>query len=154
MKGKNRRLPRLPYLAFAHHYEDRRNRTLTLRILGWEQPLCTQCTSQWVSFGLFAWILPFYSIELATFIWAAVLFLLPLPALVDWVTQSWELRESTTSIRVLTGSALGLGYALGFEAIVELDLTRALLGVGVYCAYMLALLVFLKIRPISSGVFG
>ena len=109
---------------------------------------------QWVSFGLFAWILPFYSIELATFIWAAVLFLLPLPALVDWVTQSWELRESTTSIRVLTGSALGLGYALEFEAIVELDLTRALLGVGVYCAYMLALLVFLKIRPISSGVFG
>ena len=154
MKVKKRRLPRLPYLAFAHHYEDRRNRTLTLRILGWEQPLCTRCTSQWVSFGLFAWILPFYSIELATFIWAAVLFLLPLPALVDWVTQSWELRESTTSIRVLTGSALGLGYAFEFEAIVELDLTRALLGVGVYCAYMLALLVFLKIRPISSGVFG
>ena len=154
MKVKKRRLPRLPYSAFAHHYEDRRNRTLTVENLGMGATSVHPMHFQWVSFGLFAWILPFYSIELATFIWAAVLFLLPLPALVDWVTQSWELRESTTSIRVLTGSAGGLGHALEFEAIVELDLTRALLGVGVYCAYMLALLVFLKIRPISSGVFG
>ena len=80
--------------------------------------------------------------------------MLPLPALVDWVTQSWELRESTTVFRVVTGSGLGAGFALELQAIIELDLTRALLGLGVYGGYMLALLALLKMRPFSSEVFG
>lgn len=151
--GRRRRLPRIPYLALSHHYEDRLNRTIQLRFLGWEQPLCTRCTSQWISCGAFAVVLHFYNFDPGTTFWAAALFALPFPALVDWVTQGWGLRESTTLIRVATGSALGLGYALELQAVIQVDITRALLGAAVYGSYMLVLLVLLKIRPISSGVF-
>ena len=74
--------------------------------------------------------------------------------MVDWLTQSWELRDSTTVNRVVTGSALGAGYALELLAIINLDFAKALLGLGVYVGYMLALLALLKIRPFSSDVFG
>lgn len=152
--AKHRRLPTLLYFALAHHYDDRLNRTILLRLFGWEQYFCTRCTAQWVSFASFACVAPFFTIELQNFIWTLVLFVLPLPALVDWASQSWQLRESTTPIRVLTGSALGMGYGLEFQAVIELNLTRTLLGIGVYAAYMTALIALLKIRPFSSDVFG
>lgn len=150
-KAKPRRLPRLLFLALSHHYEDRLNRTLVLRFLEWEQPFCTRCTAQWVAMAAYVGTFPFHSLDLANSLWATVLFLLPLPALTDWVTQSWGYRESTTFIRILTGAALGTGYGLELQAIVELDLVKALIGVGVYCIYAAALLVLLKIRPFSSS---
>ena len=153
MTSRLRRLPRLLYLALAHHYDDRLNRTLQLRFMGWDQPLCTRCTSQWLSFGGFASVMACYSFDPGTLVWVALLCVLPLPALVDWVTQSWGWRESTTPIRVATGSALGLGYALELHEAIQLDIIRVLLGAGVYGAYMLALLALLKFRPISSIVF-
>lgn len=116
--------------------------------------MCTRCTSQWAFFGLVTGVLMFYTIDLSTWVWTTVLFFLPLPAFVDWVTQSWELRESTTTIRIVTGSSLGLGYALELRALIELDVIRALLGAAVYCTYMVALMAALKIKPISSDVFG
>ena len=152
MTSEHRRLPRLPYLALAHHYKDRLNRTFKLRLFGWEQHFCTRCTAQWASVGVFAPALLLSGVKVGLLAWVSVLFLLPLPALADWITQSWGFRESTTAIRLVTGSALGIGYGLELQAVVDLDVTKIVLGIAIYCLYMLTLLVLLKIRPFPSGV--
>ena len=152
--NRPRRLPKLLYFALSHHYEGRISRTFSIRFRGWEQQFCTRCTAQWASFCSFGCVLWFYSFDPGNLLWAAILAMLPLPAMVDWLTQSWELRDSTTVNRVVTGSALGAGYALELLAIINLDFAKALLGLGVYVGYMLALLALLKIRPFSSDLFG
>ena len=145
MRDRPRRLPRTLYLALAHHYDERLNRTLRLTLFSWEQPLCTRCTAQWLSFAALACAIPFHSFGVHHYVWAAVLLVLPLPALLDWVTQAWRLRESTTAIRLFTGSALGVGYGLELQAMVELDFVKAIIGLGVYFVYMAVLCDFIAL---------
>ena len=45
---------------------------------------------------------------------------LALPAGVDWITQTWRLRESTNSIRILTGACVGVGASLLSTAAIPL----------------------------------
>ena len=85
--------------------------------------------------------------EIAFPIWMVVLALLPMPALLDWITQTWGIRESTTPLRMLTGSILGIG--VGFEVVagVRLDWLAFVGGIGVAVGYALAIYLLLRLRP-------
>ncbi|MNL56653.1 hypothetical protein D3C87_1801630 [compost metagenome] len=43
---------------------------------------------------------------------AIIIYLLPLPATLDWLTQTLKWRESTTSIRLVTGGLFGIWMAI------------------------------------------
>ena len=146
-----RRLPWWLYLALAHHSERRSGRTIPVRLLGWEQRLCTRCSFQWATFALVTVAAGFRQVEMGTVAWGVMLGLLPLAPLVDWITQTWGYRESTTRTRAVTGAMLGCGFSFQLLAAIDLDHTRVLLGVGIYFSYMAMIYVLFRIKPLPSS---
>jgi uncharacterized membrane protein len=91
------------------------NHWLTLNLNGFELRLCARCSGYLLGFtlpllisGRFAKL----SESLDVRIQLLACFLLALPYAVDWVTQSWGMRESSNKIRVVTGILLGIDIFL------------------------------------------
>lgn len=146
-----RRLPRLPYLVLAHHTDVQAGRTIGLRLLNWEQRFCTRCSGQWLGVLACVAAMVVYPVAIALPIWCGVLILSPAPALLDWITQTWKIRESRTWLRLLTGFILGTGVGFQVIAAVKLDWLRFGIGIGVFCGYMVVIYLLLKARPASSS---
>lgn len=150
-RAGGRRLPWLPYLVLAHHTDAHAGRTIGFRWLNWEQRFCTRCSGQWLgALACVAGMLAF-GVELAWPVWCGVLVLSPLPALVDWVTQAWGVRESRTWLRLVTGFALGVGVGFQVVAGVRFEWLRFGLGVGVFGGYVLLICLLLLVRPARPG---
>lgn len=144
---KPSRLPSILRLALSHHTDAYLCRTIGLRLLGWEQRFCTRCSTQWLTAVVCVATMLVFRIETSLLIWSAVLALSPLPALLDWITQTWGIRESSTLLRQGTGSMLGIGFGFQIVAAVRFDWIHFVVGIGVCCAYSLAIYLLLKIRP-------
>jgi len=92
----------------------------TLRLLGRELRLCARCSGY--AIGLVAPAL--LSLDAQALLGSSArlpaLLLLATPLVLDWVTQSWGLRESTNPLRLATGILMGLDvyflYGLGTQA--------------------------------------
>lgn len=89
---------------------------LTLSLFGRELRLCARCSGYAAGFLLLTGVsrsigIPFFH-SLGELTQILISFALLLPMAVDWVTQSWGLRESNNRLRVLTGAVLGMGVAL------------------------------------------
>ena len=148
-----RRLPLLLYIALAHHSEFRLNRTLVVGIFGWRQPFCTRCSFQWSTCAISTVAAQFIPVELGIVAWTVILSLLPFPALVDWVTQTWGFRESTTLIRAATGTLLGVGFGFELLAVLHLDYVRILIGAGIYGVYTLIIVALFATKRIPFTYF-
>jgi uncharacterized membrane protein len=95
---------------FAHKH------WFTLRALGLELRLCARCSGYLVGFLSFTALggvaglpafrtLPFqYQLLICAILTA--------PTAVDWLTQSWGLRESNNALRFITGASLGAVVSL------------------------------------------
>ncbi len=99
---------------------------ITLDIFGRRLMLCARCTGYTLGFlALTAVIsvqgLRFFS-SLSPLYQVSVCLLLLAPLTLDWVTQSWGLRESNNGLRLLTG--LFLGSSVSVFSLV--DVTRNL----------------------------
>ena len=141
------RLLSLLNLILAHHTGPRMNRTIGVRFLSWEQRFCTRCSGQWMATTACVALMLVFRWEIALPIWMTVLSLLPMPAFLDWLTQTWGIRESTTLLRMLTGSMLGIGVGFQVVAGVRLDWLAFAGGIAVAIAYVLAIYVLLRLRP-------
>lgn len=115
----------------AHHQPHRYNRTLSLTLGPRRYHICARCAGQIV--GILAWMgLLWLSVETRSAFfdlrvqWAFPL--LPIPAALDWVSQSTGGRESNNSLRVLSGALLGIA---GVDLVAALLLGHWLVfGVG------------------------
>jgi len=74
-----------------------------------------------------------------------------MPALLDWLTQTWGIRESNTLIRLLSGSMLGVGVGLQVVAGARLDWHAFVGGIGAAITYVLAIYVLFRLRPPQVG---
>ena len=115
--------------------------------MGREQRFCTRCGGQWVATAAFASLMLVFQPEISLAVWIAVLAILPMPALLDWITQTWGIRESTTPLRLVTGSILGIGVGFQVVAGVRLDWAAFAGGMGVAAGYVLAIYLLLRLRP-------
>ena len=141
------RLSGLLSLILAHHTVSRMNRTIGVRVLRWEQRFCTRCSGQLMATAACVALMLLLRVEIVLPIWMAVLSLLPMPAFIDWITQTWSIRESTTPLRMLTGSILGIGVGFQVVAAVRLDWLAFAGGIGVAIVYALAIYLLLRLRP-------
>ena len=89
------------------------NHWFTIRILDREVRLCSRCTG-YISGYLACKALSFllilnvvYSLE--TVVKLAISLILLVPFALDWITQSWGLRNSNNWLRFTTGFILGTG---------------------------------------------
>ena len=92
------------------------NHWFAFKFFGKEVRLCARCTGYYFGFFLLQFFnvcLPldnFYKIEVTTQIIVSLLCVVPFA--IDWITQSWRLRDSNNLIRFITGGLLGIGASL------------------------------------------
>ena len=91
------------------------NHWYTLNIFGRELRLCARCSGYVIGLSSFTIYTGF--LGLATGLWSQVsmiftIIALSMPMILDWVTQSWGLRDSTNFIRIATGTLMGLGIGV------------------------------------------
>ena len=127
------------------------NRTIGVRLLSLEQRFCTRCSGQWIATVACVALMLGFRFEIVLPVWMVILSLLPMPALLDWVTQTWGIRESTTLLRMLTGSMLGIGVGFQLVAGVRLDWLAFVCGIGVALVYAIAIYLLLKLRQPQDG---
>ena len=140
-------LQRLLNLTLAHHTGTRINRTIGVRVLSWEQRFCTRCSGQWMATVAGVALMLAFRWDISLLFWMIVLSLLPMSALLDWITQTWGIRESTTPLRMLTGSMLGIGVGFQVVAGVRFDWLAFVGGIGVAVGYVLVIYLLLRLRP-------
>ena len=127
----------------AHHGPGRYDRTLRLPFGRRRVHLCARCTGQGlgvVAFLVGAAVLIAGGRPLFEPSFQLLIALAPLPAAIDWLSQSMGRRESTTSVRVVTGMLLGFAFA----DLVALPIVRPwwwfAIGIGIFALYAIALL--------------
>ena len=95
---------------FAHKH------WFTLRALGLELRLCARCSGYLAGFlsytalGSVAGLPSFLALPVQFQLLFCAMFTTPM--VVDWLTQSWGLRESSNSLRFITGTTLGAAVSL------------------------------------------
>jgi len=90
----------------------------TVRLLGRELRLCSRCSgyvSGIIALSLLQRLQGPSLRGLSAPIQVLLCLALILPSAVDWLTQSWGLRESSNRMRLLTGALLGAGTVLFFS---------------------------------------
>jgi len=89
---------------------------ITLDVFGRRLRLCARCTGYALGFLALTAVISVQGLQffgsLSPLIQIAVCLLLLAPLTLDWVTQSWGLRESNNGLRLLTGLFLGSGVSL------------------------------------------
>lgn len=107
---------------------------ISLDVFGRELRLCARCSGYALGFlalaaaGRLRFLVFFDSLAPPLQVSACLLLLAPLA--LDWITQSWGLRESDNGLRLLTGFLLGAGVSL-FSMV---DATRSVKVAFYLCA--------------------
>ncbi len=133
-KSTKRRVLDTIHLLISHHEPPFMNRCWHLTFRGHTLHICARCSALLIGI-ITALFLHTFIIDIPvnplTFLGA---FLLSLPAVIDWSSQTLEIRESQNTIRTLTGFLLG--YAVGF-VLSSLNLIYYLILVILYSGYTL-----------------
>ena len=89
---------------------------ITLDIFGRRLRLCARCTGYTLGFLALTAVISVQGLRffgsLSPLYQVSVCLLLLAPLTLDWMTQSWGLRESNNGLRLLTGLFLGAGVSL------------------------------------------
>lgn len=124
----------LLFLLLSHNMPENLDKTIHVKFLGRNVYLCARCTGVYssISIVLVAWFLGF---DFPTWSYLPLFSILPIPAAIDWITQSCNLRESRNWIRVCTGSLFGVSQGLFLLMLIKSMFwlfLQALAVVGVY----------------------
>jgi uncharacterized membrane protein len=102
-------------ILLSHHLPSRYERTLCLRVRkGSTLHLCTRCTGQVLGVAAYLLLLLLASARSVSVLTPSVQLLFaaaPLPAALDWLSQSLHRRESTNQLRLVSGLFLGMAWA-------------------------------------------
>jgi uncharacterized membrane protein len=89
---------------------------ITLDVFGRRLRLCARCTGYALGFLALTAVISLRGLRffgsLSPLHQVSVCLLLLAPLTLDWITQSWGLRESNNGLRLLTGLFLGAGVSL------------------------------------------
>ena len=89
---------------------------ITLDVFGRKLRLCARCTGYALGFLAVTAVISLQGLQffgsLSPLYQVSVCLILLAPLTLDWMTQSWGLRESNNGLRLLTGFSLGSGVSL------------------------------------------
>ena len=134
--------PSLIFFLLSHHRPEQLHRTIHISIRGKDLYLCARCTGVWA--GIISTFLVFFlGLDLPPWLYLLLLTVLPAPATIDWITQSYKLRESKNATRMGTGYLLGIGWGLFIlllaKGMIHLFLfALMILGVYIFSVYIIA----------------
>ncbi len=132
----------LLFLLLSHHRPEKLHRAIRISFRGRNVYLCARCTGIYSGI-LCVFVTYFLGFDFPVWLYLPLLSVLPMPAAVDWVTQSCKLRESRNAIRTCTGYLLGISEGLFFLMLVKgmfylFLYAFAILGVYIFSIYVIA----------------
>jgi len=132
----------LSFLLLSHHKPEKLHRTIHVNFRGKNVYLCARCTGKYsgILSVFVAWFLGF---NFPTWLYLSLFSILPVPSIVDWVTQSCKLRESRNTIRVCTGYLFGISEGFFLLMLVKgmfplFPYALAILGAYIFSIYVIA----------------
>uniref|UniRef100_A0A7V3JAN2 DUF2085 domain-containing protein n=1 Tax=candidate division CPR3 bacterium TaxID=2268181 RepID=A0A7V3JAN2_UNCC3 len=120
----------------SHHPPSQISRTIRIKFLNKKVYLCARCSGECLGIITVFMILYFLK-SLPLFLHASLIFFLPIPAIVDWTTQTMGYRESNNLLRLGTGMLFGGALVLFAYCILLNRLTLFCLSSGFYFFYCL-----------------
>jgi uncharacterized membrane protein len=131
---------RLLFFLLSHHSPKKVHRTIPVAFRGKKRYVCARCTG--TCSGILSTIaLRFLGFAVPYFLYVPLISALPVPATLDWLTQSCGLRESKNAIRIATGYLLGATEGLALLLLVSGMLQLFLMVVAVIGIYFLMIYV-------------
>ncbi len=131
-------IPSLLFLATAHHPPCQLNRTWRFTIWGHKFYICTRCTGQYLGTLAALYLVLFGGFLVEGLLVKIILFgVFPLPATIDWLTQTLGQRESINSIRSTTGFLYGFSIGTSLACVLTLNWKALTFIVPVYTLYIL-----------------
>jgi len=130
----------LLFLLLSHHRPEKLHRTIRINFRGRNVYICARCTGVYSGI-LSVFIAWFLGLNFPTWLYLPLYSILPLPAVVDWITQSCKLRESRNPLRVSTGYLLGISEGLFFLMLVRGMFYLFLWAFAILGAYILSIYV-------------
>lgn len=124
----------------SHHEPEDHYRTYVVELFGRRTRLCARCTGIYpgILTGLLAW-----AVGPGALTSIALVYALPLPALIEWAATRLTPRRGSNAVRTATGLLLGYAYGLG-AAVLLLEGDWRVLGAAT--GYGLAVAVLLSLR--------
>ena len=140
----------LLFLLASHHPKEKLDHTIPISFRGKQVYFCSRCTG--VAFGMAAVFLTYiFGLSLPVVLYFPVIGVLPLVAVIDWFTQSANLRKSSTTLRVGSGALLGISEALCILFLFQGLFLSFLVALGVVGIYALSIYVIaLKTRCLDA----
>ncbi|VVB89644.1 Uncharacterised protein [uncultured archaeon] len=93
----------------AHHEPDQFYKTIQFRIFKKSVRLCTRCTG--IYLGIIATIILFlFTINIPHIFQLVIIFVFPIPAMLDWGLDKYNLRKGSNTTRFVSGFMLGICY--------------------------------------------
>ncbi|KPV62730.1 MAG: hypothetical protein AOA66_1226 [Candidatus Bathyarchaeota archaeon BA2] len=132
----------LLFLLLSHHRLEKLHRTIHISFRGRNVYLCARCTGAYSGI-LSIFVACFLGFDFPTWLYPPLFSVLPIPAAVDFITQSCKLRESRNTIRVCTGYILGIGEGLFLLMLVRgmfhlIPYALAIFGAYIFSIYVIA----------------
>lgn len=132
----------LLFLLLSHHRPEKLNRTIHVSFRGRSVYLCARCTGKYL--GILSVIVAgFLGSGFPTWLYLPLFSILPVPSIVDWITQCCKLRQSRNIIRICTGYFLGISEGLLLLMLVRgvfslFPYALAIIGAYVFSIYIIA----------------
>ncbi len=109
----------LSYIFFAHHPFSEISRTFEFTLFDKKINLCARCMGKYL--GLITYLTTIIILgSLQTPLLLTLI--LPLPATLDWFTQTMKLRESFNLLRITTGFCFGFWVGIVMHALVTFNI--------------------------------
>jgi uncharacterized membrane protein len=131
---KDEKEPSYLFLLLSHHEPKNLHRTIHVRLLGKDFYFCSRCTGKY-SGVLLVFVLFLAGFRIPAWLNLCIIALFPLPATIDWLTQTIRMRESKTWIRIITGFLLGNAWAILLLSLISGMLLIFFYGIVILAVY-------------------
>lgn len=108
----------------AHHEPEKFYKTIEFRIFNKSIRLCTRCTG--IYLGIIATILLFlFAVNIPHIFQLLIIFAFPVPAMIDWGLDKYNLWKGSNTTRFVSGFMLGICYIFLWARFIQdpLDIT-------------------------------
>lgn len=140
----------LIFFLLSHHRPEKLHRTIHICLCGKNIYLCARCTG--ISAGLISTLIS--GLNPPTLLYICLLATLPLPAAIDWITQTYGFRESKNIIRVGTGFLLGIGWGLFILSIIRGIINIILFAITILNLYIISIYLIARKTNLLKNYFN
>ncbi len=94
----------------SHHLPKEYNRCFLIKFRNRKIRICSRCSGWYISFLLF-WFLLLMGSDFLLNYKNIILYLFPIPAIIDWSLHRFKIHEGNNFSRIITGFLIGLTFA-------------------------------------------